>query len=43
MMEEGGRVNLTTSRKKRNDQAKRKGKISIQPGIKKESKFFFFL
>ena len=43
MMEDGERVNLTTSGKKRKDQAKRKGKISIQPGIKKESKCFFFV
>ena len=41
MMEEGERVNLTTFGKKRNDQAKRKEKIPIQPSIKKESKCFF--
>ena len=41
MMEESERVNLTTFGKKRKDQAKRKGKIPIQPGIKKESKCFF--
>ena len=40
MMEKGERVNLTTFGKKRKDQAKRKGKIHIQPGIKKESKCF---
>ena len=40
MMEEGKRVNLTTFGKKRNDQAKRKRKIPIQPSIKKESKCF---
>ena len=42
MMEEGERVSLTTFGKKRKDQAKRKGKIPIQPG-KKESKCFFFV
>ena len=41
MMEEGKRVNLTTFGKKRKDQAKRKEKIPIQPGIKKKSKCFF--
>ena len=41
MMEEGEQVNLTTFGKKRKDQAKRKGKIPIQSGIKKESKCFF--
>ena len=41
MMEEGENVNLTTFRKKIKDQAKRKGKIPVQPGIKKESKCFF--
>ena len=41
MMEEGEKVNLTTFGKKRNDQAKRKGKITIQPGINKESKCLF--
>ena len=41
MMEEGEQVNLTTFGKKRKDQAKRKGKIHVQPGIKKESKCFF--
>ena len=41
MMEEGKLVNLTTFGKKRNDQAKRKGNIPIQSGIKKESKCFF--
>ena len=41
MMEEGQRVNLTTFGKKIKDQAKRKGKIHIQPSIKKESKCFF--
>ena len=35
------RVNLTTFGKKRKDQDKRKGKIPIQPSIKKESKCFF--
>ena len=40
MMEEGEKVNLTTFGKKRKDQAKRKGKIPVQPGIK-ESKCFF--
>ena len=40
MMEEGEKVNLTTFRKKRKDQAKRNGKILVQPGIK-ESKCFF--
>ena len=40
MMEEGERVNLTTFGKKRKDQAKRKGKIPIQPSVKKESKCF---
>ena len=40
MMEEGEHVNLTTFEKKRKDQAKRKGKIPIQSGIK-ESKCFF--
>ena len=42
MMEEGEKVNLTTFRKKRKDQVKRNGKILVQPGIKKESKCFFF-
>ena len=42
MMEEGEKVNLTTFGKKRKDQAKRKGKIPIQSGIKKESKCFFY-
>ena len=42
MMEEGKKVNLTTFRKKRKNQAKRKGKIPVQPGIKKESKCFFY-
>ena len=42
MMEEGERVNLTTFGKKIKDQAKRKRNIYVQPGIKKESKFFFF-
>ena len=41
MMEEGEKVNLTTFGKKRKDQAKRKGKIPIQLGIKKELKCFF--
>ena len=41
MMEGGEQVNLTTFAKKRKDQAKRKGKIPIQSGIKKESKCFF--
>ena len=41
MMEEGENVNFTTFGKKRNDQAKRKGNIPIQRGIKKESKCFF--
>ena len=41
MMEEDEKVNLTTFGKKRKDQAKRKGNISIQPNIKKESKCFF--
>ena len=41
MMEEGEMVNLTTFGKKIKDQAKRKGKIPVQPGIKKESKCFF--
>ena len=41
MMEEGEQVNLTTFGKKRKDQAKRKVKILIQSGIKKESKCFF--
>ena len=41
MMEEGEKVNLTTFGNKRKDQAKRKGKIPVQPGIKKESKCFF--
>ena len=41
MMEEGEKVNLNTFGKKRKDQAKRKGKIHVQPGIKKESKCFF--
>ena len=36
MMEEDEKVNLTTFRKKRKDQAKRKGKILVQPGIKKK-------
>ena len=40
MMEEGENVNLTTFGKKRKDQAKRKGKIPVQPGIK-ELKCFF--
>ena len=40
MMEEGEKVNVTTFGKKRKDQAKRKGKIPVQPGIK-ESKCFF--
>ena len=39
-MEEGEKVNLTTFGKKRKDQAKRKGKIPIQP--KQESKCFFY-
>ena len=38
----GEQVNLTTFGKKRKDQAKRKGKIPIQSGIKKESKCFFY-
>ena len=42
MMEEGERVNLTIFGKKRNDQTKRKGNISIQLGIKNESKCFFY-
>ena len=42
MMEEGEKVNLTTFGKKIKDQTKRKGYISIQLGIKKESKCFFF-
>ena len=33
---------MTTFGKKRKDQTKRKGKIPIQSGIKKESKCFFF-
>ena len=41
MMEEGEQVNLTTFGKKRKDQDKRKGRIPIQSGIKKESKCFF--
>ena len=41
MMEEGEKVNLNTFGKKRKNQAKRKGKIHVQPGIKKESKCFF--
>ena len=41
-MEEGEKVNLTTFGKKRKDRAKRKGKIHIQPCIKKESKCFFY-
>ena len=41
MMEEGEKVNLTTFGKKRKDQVKGKGKISIHPSIKKESKCFF--
>ena len=43
IMEKGEQVNLTTFGKKIKDQAKRKGKIPIQPGIKKESKCFFFV
>ena len=39
MMKEGKQVNLTTFGKKR---TKRKGKIPIQSGIKKESKCFFY-
>ena len=39
-MEDGEKVNLTTSGKKRKDQAKRNGKIHVQPGIKKVSKCF---
>ena len=42
MMEEGEKVNLTTFGKKIKDQAKRKGKIHVQLGIKKESKCFFY-
>ena len=42
MMEEDEKVNLTTFGKKIKDQAKRKGKIPIQLGIKKESKFLFY-
>ena len=42
MMEEGEKVNLTTFGKKRKDQAKRKGKILVQLGIKKESKCSFY-
>ena len=41
-MEDGENVNLTTFGNKRNYQAKRKGKIPIQPSIKKESKCFFY-
>ena len=41
MMEEGEQVNLTTFEKKRKDQAKRKGKIPIQSGIKEGVKVFF--
>ena len=41
MMEEGKKVNLTTFRKKRKDQAKGKGKIHVHPSIKKESTCFF--
>ena len=41
MMEEGEKVNLTTFGNKRKDQDKRKGKIPVQPGIKKELKCFF--
>ena len=40
-MEECEKVNLTTFGRKRKDQAKRNGKIPVQPGIKKESKCFF--
>ena len=40
MMEEGEQVNLTTFGKKRKDQAKRKGKIPIQSGIKKSQSVF---
>ena len=39
-MEECEKVNLTTFGRKRKDQAKRNGKIPVQPGIK-ESKCFF--
>ena len=42
MMEEGEHVNLTTFGKKRNNQAKIKGKIPVQPSIKEESKCFFY-
>ena len=42
MMGEGEKVNLTTFGKKINDQTKRKGKIPIQPSIKKESKCLFY-
>ena len=38
-MEDGEKVNLTTSGKKRKDQAKRNEKIHVQPGIKKVSVF----
>ena len=41
MMEEGERVYLNTFGKKIKDKAKRKGKIPIQLGIKKELKVFF--
>ena len=40
MMEEGEQVNLTTFGKKKKDQAKRKGKIPIQSGIRRSQSVF---
>ncbi|CAH9096323.1 unnamed protein product [Cuscuta europaea] len=40
-MEEGEKVNLTFSERKKKDRAKGKGKLSVKPDIKKESKCFF--
>ena len=42
MMEEGENVNMTTFGKKMKDQVERKGRIPVQPDIKKELKCFFF-
>ena len=41
LMEEGERVNLTTFGKNKKSQVNNKGKIPVQPDIKKESKCFF--
>lgn len=40
-MEKGKRLNLTSFEKNKRNQVNHKGKILVQPLIKKQSKFFF--